>query len=259
MPQLIKSRENELIKYITSLVKSSAKRKEYGVFVAEGARLCAEIAKTLTPQKVLYTQKAAERYSEVLSFSGEHYVIEEHVSDKMSATKSSQGVFALFSMPKQNESAILQNGNYIVLENVQNPNNLGACIRSAAAFGFDGAILLGDCADAFSDKALRSCAGACARINIITLQDTESALQALAQNNVVVYAAALQGSKPIGDVRHDETKGKALLIGNEGSGLSDIALKAANEIVKIPISDNAESLNAAVAAGIMLYLFRVGN
>ncbi len=257
MPQLIKSRENELIKHVSALVKSGAKRKEHGAFVAEGARLCAEIAKTLKPQKVFYTEKARERYSEVLNFLGEHYLIQEHVSDKLSATKNSQGVFCVFDMPKNSENIIKKGGNYLALENVQNPNNLGACIRSAAAFGFDGALLLGECADVFSDKALRACAGACARIDIIQMKDTQSALKALSQNDILVFAAALQGSKPMEQVSRQTQKGVALLIGNEGSGLTELALNCADEIIKIPISDNAESLNAAVAAGIMLYRFRV--
>ncbi len=255
MPEIIKSRDNELIKYISSLVKSRSKRKEDNAFVAEGFRLCEEICKTLTPQKVFYTQKAMEKYSAVLQFLGEHYIIEEHVADKISGTKNSQGVFALFNTPKADIKLIKSNKNYLVLENVQDPANIGASIRSAAAFGFDGAILLGECADVFGDKALRASVGASARISMYFMQDTNEAMNLLKQNNIISYAATLKGSKPINEIEPNFKNGIALLIGNEGAGLSEIAVNCADFAVRIPMSGNAESLNASVAAGIMLYHF----
>ncbi len=255
MQQLIKSRENELIKYISLLLKNSSKRKEDGVFVAEGFRLCAEISKSIPPQKVLYTQKALEKYADISKLSGEHYIIEQHVAQKISLTKNSQGVFALFSTPHKTMQDIKERGKYLVLENVQDPVNAGACIRSAAAFGFDGVIILGDGCDVFSDKALRASVGACARVDIIQTQNSQNTLEFLKENNIMVYAATLLGAKPLESIKKQSDKGVALLIGNEGAGLSEKAVECADAAVIIPISNNAESLNAAVAAGIMLYYF----
>ena len=156
-------------------------------------------------------------------------------------------------MPQQ---AFTGKGRYLCLERVQDPSNLGALLRSAAAFGFDAVALSPGCADAFSQKALRASMGAAGKVPVVVVPQFPAFLRALGEKGCAVYAAALQNSRPLAEAVPPAGGGLALVIGNEGAGLSPEAVAAAGMAVRIPMTGAVESLNAAVAGSILLWHFR---
>ncbi len=253
MPEIITSRDNSLIKYAQKLAKSKSFRHEEKLFFAEGLRLCEEIAKTLKPKKLFYTEKVAQKCEHLLELCSGAYEIKDHVAQKLSATQNTQGVFALFEMNNKSLNSVQNEAKYVIMENVQDPANVGAIIRSAAAFGFSGAVLCGACADAFADKALRASMGAAARIDVIIEESTELAVKCMQNKNIHVYAAALSGSVSLNEVQKQNAKGIAVLLGNEGNGLTQNAIDIADTAVRIPMAQTAESLNVSVSAGVFMY------
>ncbi len=256
MVQTITSRDNNTIKYVHKLVKSKTFRQEEKLFVAEGLRLCEEICKTMKPVKILYTEKIAQQNPHVLTLCEEKYEILPHVAQKIANTQNTQGVFAVFNLNYKAINNVRKSGKYVIMENVQDPSNAGAIIRSTAAFGFDGVVLCGNCADVFADKALRAGMGAAGRINIISDVSTKEAIKQMQSSNIHVYATALEGSESIENVIINKNKGVAILLGNEANGLLKESVELADSAISIPMAKTAESLNVAVAAGVFLYNFR---
>ena len=176
---------------------------------------------------------------------------------RLAGTRTPQGLFALFPCPApMPQQAFTGKGRYLCLERVQDPSNLGALLRSAAAFGFDAVALSPGCADAFSQKALRASMGAAGKVPVAVVPQFPAFLRALGEKGCAVYAAALQNSRPLAEAVPPAGGGLALVIGNEGAGLSPEAVAAAGMAVRIPMTGAVESLNAAVAGSILLWHFR---
>ena len=251
MPELITSRDNAEVKYLVKLLEKTSFAKSEGKFVAEGVKLSLTAAECgVTPEAVFYTERAADRWPELLRLSCRQVIIAEHVAEKLSRMTSAQGVFALCPMPRAKMSDIALSGRYIALENVQDPANVGAIARTAAAFGFDGMLLGADCADPFGQKALRASMGAVLKLPILMVEDLPALLGELTQKGMQTAAAALTGAV---ELSHFTPQGGVVLaVGSEGQGLTDRAITACKAVVKIPIS-GMESLNAAVAASILMW------
>ncbi len=258
MGDIITTRDNSAVKYAAKIAKSRSFRLQEGLFCAEGLRLCKEIAKSTKPVKIFYTAKAAQQNPEITDLCDDNSEVMEHVAQKIATTQNTQGVFALFKTEYKTIDQVKQGKNYVVLENVQNPSNAGAIIRSAAAFGFSGVILTNSCCDIYSDKALRASMGAIGRVDIILHEDIESAVNALKEKNIKTYATTLENAKSINDVSYSENENVGIIFGNEAGGLSAEAKNVADEAVYIPMAQTAESLNVAVAAGVFLWHFRKG-
>ena len=256
MQNLLTSRENETVKNACKIGQSKALRQSEKCFMAEGLKLSLDLAATLAPLKVFYTAAALDAKPQIASLGGVHYEINDSVAQKLADTKTPQGLFVIFEMPCATLDSIKQNGRYVCLENVQDPANVGTMLRSAAAFGFDGAVLSKGCADAFSPKAVRASMGAVGKIDIIQEVDMPDAVNALTAKNIAVYAAALQNAVALDEAVPQEGQGVAVVIGNEGNGLTDECIAAADKTVRIPMSPNVESLNAAAAASVLLCHFR---
>ncbi len=256
MEQTITSRDNTLIKYVHKLVKSKSFRYEENLFCAEGLRLCEELAKSLRPIKILYTEKFAEKNTQLLSLCEDKYIIMPHVAQKITNTKNAQGVFCLFEMNAKKINSVQNSAKYVIMENVNDPSNAGAIIRSAAAFGYNGVVLTGECADVYADKALRASMGAVGRIDVIIEDSTQTAIECMRANNIHVYATALDGAQDINTVEIIKDKGVAILLGNEANGLLPQSAELSDSKVYIPMAKTAESLNVSVAAGVFLWNFR---
>ena len=147
-------------------------------------------------------------------------------------------------------------GHYLCLEAVQDPGNVGTLIRSAAAFGFDGVVCNTKCASPFGTKALRASMGAAGRIPVVLVVDMPQAIQSLREKGVFTAAAALYQSKPLSQTKGPFENGVALVIGNEGQGLTEQTIQACDIAVRIPISEQVESLNAAAAGAVLTWHFR---
>ena len=252
--ETITSRENAKIKYACAVRDSEKQRAADGLFFAEGPKLCLELAKSCTPRAMYATAAALAKTPELAQFDPAE--IAPHVAEKLSGTKSNQGVFALFETPVPPADTLDTARRILMLEGVQDPGNVGTLLRSAAAFGFAGAVLCGNCADPFSPKAARASMGTLAKVDIIFADETGQALAAFKACGIPSFAAALQNSVPLERVDTQRLPGAALLIGNEGNGLLPGTVAAADKAVRIPMAAGVESLNAAVAGGVLLWHFR---
>lgn len=248
----ISSRKNQHVRFVRELLRSAQLRGEQGLFAAEGDHLCKEAARSIgTAELFLYTKRAAEKYpeavGEILKISETSLVITEELSEYISDTKSPQGLFAAVKMP----SAAMPDAprKIVVLDGVQDPGNVGTVIRTAEALGIDGVVLLNGCADIFSPKTLRASMGSALRMPVINAGNTDELKEIL--SGFTIYAAMLDKSaKRLGGEKFPEKT--AVVIGSEGGGVSEEVADICGERLYIPIK-KAESLNAAVAAAIILW------
>lgn len=256
MAEFISSKDNQKIKYACKLQQSASFREKEKLFFAEGPKLCLELAKDCVNKVIYYTEAALEQYPDLQKIGGQQFFVSEPVAEKLAGVPSPQGVFGIFEMPSHTLETIPQNGHYFCLEAVQDPGNVGTLIRSAAAFGFDAVICSEKCASPFGAKALRASMGASGRIPIVLVKEMKDALQTLKQQGVFTVAAALYRSKSLEQVNGIFEKGVALVIGNEGQGLTEETVLTCDVAVKIPITEQVESLNAAAAGAVLAWHFR---
>lgn len=134
------------------------------------------------------------RTRELAALGGRHFLVSDAVAAKLSDTKAPQGLFCVFPRRTKTLEAVRGGGRYVCLEHIQDPANVGALLRSAAAFGFAGAVLCGNCADPFSPKAARASMGTLAKVDIIFADETGQALAAFKACGIPSFAAALQNS-----------------------------------------------------------------
>ena len=233
-------------------------RKQEGVFFIEGARLCADAALSDIGIVELYiTDSARVKYGEYVRLAEDKaeriFLISEEVAQKLCDTKSPQGVFCICKMLDKNTNIgkIKYNRKYIALDNVSNPSNFGAVVRTAEAVGIDGVIVSGGC-DVYNPKSQRAAMGSLFRLNVVECDDLPKLLNQLAENGMAVYAGVPDSSaEKITEV--DMNGGVVCVIGNEGNGISDEVRDAATKLVTIPMQGRAESLNAAAAASIIIW------
>ena len=251
---MITTMKNQQIKNVMKLKKSSKERKEQGVFLVEGVRICREIPRDWDAEfyvsEEYYLQKK-EEVEEIIK--GRKYeLVTKEVFDKISDTITPQGILALVKQPEYSLEEIEKEENpmLMVLENLQDPGNLGTIIRSCEAAGVSAVILSKDTVDIFNPKVIRATMGSVFRVPFILNQDMQELLSWFRKHHVTTYAAHLKGTD---FYQEDLKKSVAFLIGNEGNGLSDELTEAADRKIKIPMSGSVESLNAAIAATILAY------
>ena len=257
--ETITSRENRLVKQAAKLVASASARKEAGLFVIEGVKLCSEAVQAgVQIHTIFITEKAIQKYpafsSQISQMAVPGYRISEQISLKISDTKSPQGIFFICGMldNRCHTATIKNNGRYMALENMQDPGNLGTVLRTADALGLDGVLLSESCADFYSPKVLRSTMGAAFRGPVLFCPDMPGLLVQLGEMGMQTYAAALDENAC--DVREVLfADGCVAVVGNEGNGLRPETIAACLHTVVIPMAGAAESLNAAVAAGILMW------
>ncbi|MDR0915043.1 MAG: RNA methyltransferase [Oscillospiraceae bacterium] len=263
----IESAANPLVKNTAKLCKSAKERQNSRLFVAEGLRLCRDAFFTLQASGQLakikyavFTQEFctdnAEFVMAVEAAVCECYLMDERLFKKAADTNSPQGVlFAIewldnnfsFDTIKSNP-----NGKYILLDSIADPSNMGTIFRSANAFGASGVVLSGNCCDVYSPKVLRGSMGAVLRLPFCTVEDTT---QFLTNFNTCgeSYAAVLNAeAQSLNNCSFNKTS--LIAIGNEANGLSESVIANCTHSVYIPMGGNCESLNAAVAASIFLYV-----
>lgn len=257
--QRITSRENAMIKHISALMLSSRERREQRLFVAEGERLCGDAAKSGAEiVRAFFTDSACKKYPQVCeqlqSKAQSSVLISEELAQKIADTKTPQGVFCICRMLDKSADLvhINKNGRFVVLENLQDPSNLGAVFRSAEAFGLDGVILAGNCCDVYAPKAVRAGMGAIFRLPFFLAPSGVEAARLLSENGIRT-AAAVVGRTALPPAHARLGAGCAVFIGNEGNGLTQECIQACRTLVTIPMEGRAESLNAAVAAGILIW------
>lgn len=243
----ITSRQNPLAAQIRKLTHDRKFRREQGLFLGEGPKLLDEAVKAGVPVETVITAPGVQ----VTCPEGVRRVeMPKDLLDSLCDTKTPQGVLFLARLPDSSPPSPLPGERYLVLDGVQDPGNVGTIWRTADAFGADGLILVNGCADPFSPKTVRSTMGACFRLPVYETK-AEALPGLLAESGLPLYATALREDTV--DIQTAQLSRCAVIIGSEGRGVSQQLLQASARTVKIPMRERCESLNAAVAAAIVLW------
>ena len=254
---VITSTSNEKIKRVTMLVNNAKARRKEGLFAVEGLRIASEIPEGVLEECYVSEGFAAEHeISEVFGYETDTVVVSSAVFKKMSDTQNPQGILCVCRKNEETADDFLAGRRIgelrlLILEGIQDPGNLGTMIRTAEGAGFDAIIADENTVDVYNPKVTRSTMGSLFRMPVIYTQDLPAFIDDIKQSSVTVYAAHLDGKKSYREVRYGSRI--AFLIGNEGAGLSDEITKKADELVRIPMQGKLESLNAAVAAALLMY------
>lgn len=248
---MITSPSNARVKDVIRLRDKASERKRSGLFVAEGRRIVSEVPEDRI--EALYLSEdfdpagwrgapLAGSYAETVSRS---------VMEKMTGTVTPQGILAVVRQERRSLEDLAKGGLILLLDRIQDPGNMGTILRTAEACGADGVLCDAASADPWSPKTVRSTMGAVFRLPVAVEEDLSAALGILQRKGYTAFAAHLQAS---GDFRKAVWPKKSIImIGNEANGLSDALTVAADRRVIIPMRGRAESLNASVAAALLMY------
>lgn len=249
---MITSISNPKIKDIIQLQKKSRLRNERGLFLVEGIRMAREIPADQMVQMYAtadFYQKSRQQLPQEIRPE----LVSEQVFSAMSDTKTPQGVLAVVKQSEYQPETLMsaENTHLLVLDNLQDPGNLGTIFRTAEAAGVTGIIMSRDCVDIYNPKTVRSTMGAIFRQPFVYVESVPETIAQMKKHGITVYAAHLQGRQTY-DKENYRAK-TAFLIGNEGNGLRQEVAEAADVWIRIPMEGEAESLNAAVAAAVLMY------
>lgn len=274
--EIIRSRQNKNIVELCKLTDRKA-REASKTFRFDGIKLLEEAIKNdVEICAVFLSSSAQDRVLDFLRtrFGGAYedkiekcFVVSDDIFDKISEEKSPEGVITIAKyIDKLQKNATIYNSVHFsqtknesiaLLESVRDPSNVGAIIRSAAAIGIDCLILSADCADIYHPRAVRGSMGTVFNQRIDRVTDLAATVEELRKSGRRVFAAALD-ERALALGTFEILAGDAVVIGNEGHGLSEAVIAACSNSVIIPMSERAESFNAAVAASILMWEFAKG-
>lgn len=242
----ITSRHNPLMGHIRKLVGSAAYRWETGEFLCDSPKLLQEALLWQAEITAVVTISPLPRLPEHIR----QVQVPEDVMASISPVKTPQGVLFTCRLPQAPLPRSLTGRRYVLLDGVQDPGNVGTVLRTLDAFDADGLLLTGGCADPYGWKAVRSSMGAVFRRPIYSGTPEELAAL-LHRSDLPLYGAALREDTV--DARQADYTRCVLAIGSEGRGLSREVLDLCDQTIRIPMSDRCESLNAAIAAAVLLW------
>ncbi|MEB2300868.1 RNA methyltransferase [Lysinibacillus xylanilyticus] len=249
----IESTQNALVKYWKKLATTRKERERSGEFIVEGFHLVEEALKNKEQVLQLIVREGVDLpmlwpIDNVATIEVTAAVVKEFAE-----TETSQGVFAVCKQPLLEDDVMASWRKVLLIDAVQDPGNIGTMIRTADAAGLDAVILGKGCADIYNPKTLRSAQGSHFHIPVLR-GDLEEWIEQLQDNDVPVFGTALDEDAVVySDIEH--TGAFAIMMGNEGSGIQPQLLSMTDQNIIIPILGQAESLNVAVATGIVLYGF----
>ncbi len=255
----ITSKDNDIVKLAAKLCTSKKDREDSGLFIIEGLKLCLDAVNSdIVIKYLLVTQSAMEKLpkdiEKLTKRSETVYIISEEICDKISDTKSPQGVFCICFMldKKENLYRINNKAYYLALENIRDPGNLGTLIRAAESFGIGAVLLNKGCTDIYNPKVIRGTMGSLFRIPILLFEDSCDIISALRQNEILSYAAVVNdNAKSLLNIIFKP--GSAVFIGNEANGLEPDTINMCDESFTIVMKGRAESLNAAIAGSVVMW------
>lgn len=250
---MITSTGNAQIKNIMQLNQKAKARREQGLFAAEGIKMFQEapsdwVSRVYVSESLSEDNRIMER-ARLFPFE----IVADKVFRQMSDTQTPQGVLTLLKKPSYSIEDVLKGENplVVVLEDLQDPGNAGTIFRTGEGAGVSGVFLTKTSVDVTNPKVIRSTMGSVYRMPFLYVEDVVSLKHILKQKNIHTFAAHLQGKNSYD--REDYQGGSAFFIGNEGKGLTEEAASAADCLIRIPMCGQVESLNAAMAAGILMY------
>ena len=238
---MITSTSNNTIKTLIKL-KQKKYRDETGYYLVEGEHLVEEAMKAKQVECLISTKDITSDLPIV--------IVSNEVMSKLSFTKSPQFIMAKCKIKKENK--LIDGKRYLILDDLQDPGNIGTLIRTALAFSIDQVILSNNCVDLYNDKLLRSMQGANFHINCI-YDDLKTVISTLKKNNVKIIGSALENGQDIKQIKISEKM--AFIVGKEGNGMNKDILQECDYVGYIPIN-TIESLNVAIAGSIMMYHFK---
>ena len=249
---MITSRGNSAVRGVIALIKKPKERELKDAFVIEGIRMYREVPEEML-REVYISNRFYKKHPSFRPPAGVRFeVVADDVFETMSDTKTPQGIIAVAGRYHWiKEDLMSQDPLIVALETLQDPGNLGTIFRSAEAAGATGILMDAATCDVYNPKVIRATMGSVFRLPFVIADDLGQALSEYRQQGIAVYAAHLKGSVPYTKPSYKE--GSILLIGNEGNGLSDEIAEIADERIRIPMKGKAESLNASVAASVLLF------
>ena len=252
----ITSKDNETIKHIKKL-KEKKYREEYKEFIVEGIKMVEEaIQENAKIKSIIICDDCKTQGSipnELMYDIAKLNCI--YVAEKIFSTITDvinpQGIMAIIEKPENKENEIDYNeSNFLILDNIQDPGNIGTILRTADSLNFKQIIVSKGTADVYNPKVVRSTMGAIFRVKVVEVENLVKTIKELKNHEIKVYATDLATDKSIYDVNYEKA---AIVIGNEANGVSKEVLKESTERIKIPMIGKTESLNAAVATSVILY------
>ena len=250
---MITSTGNAQVKELLQLQKKSKARNERNVFVVEGIKMFSEAPRNRI-EKVFISETLFNRKKQELNLDGlKIEILSDKVFSHVSDTKTPQGILCIVKQKKTKlEEIFAQKPEHLmILDNLQDPGNLGTIVRTAEGAGVSGIILSKDCVDIYNPKTIRSTMGSIYRMPFLYVEDLENTIEEVKKQDIKVYAAHLQGKNNYDEENYKT--GCAFLIGNEGNGLRDEIAEKADIWVKIKMHGEVESLNAAIASSILMF------
>jgi TrmH family RNA methyltransferase len=250
----ITSNANKVVKDILKLSDKKG-RSQMKAYILEGLRLVEEAK--VNGGEILYyvfAESFTDRFAGFFDNIQETgiYRFSDDLFKRVSQTESPQGIMAVARIPEYDPAAVIQSiKRCVILENLQDPGNLGTIIRTADACGFDGVVISKGSVDPYNPKVLRSTMGSMFHIPVMVSSNLPEVLVMLKDRGIRIATAHPRASQTIWDAPLGDKV--AIVIGNEGNGLSDEMLQASDIQVTIPMPGKAESFNASVAAGMLLY------
>ena len=246
---MITSKNNGQLKNVKKLMESPKERREKKLFVIEGLRLVNEAP--VSQVECLYVSETMERSGKIdLSRYRNIEVVSDEVFNSFSGTVTPQGVMAVVKMPEYEFRGGAEKATLLILDDIQDPGNLGTMMRTAEAAGVSGVIMSPGCVDIYNPKVIRSTMGSIFRVPFV-ICDLVPEIENLKMDGYAVYGAALDGASFYTDVEYPDKR--AVVIGNEGRGISESVLNSVSEKIKIPMEGKVESLNAAVSAAVIVF------
>lgn len=248
----ITSQDNKIFRLCIQLAQKKY-RDRLGLYIAEGEKLVREAIQAGCTKTIVMREDFAGTFDrEDAAF----VFMTGSLFSKIAQTETSQGILAIVDEPKSDRETFLKaisakNSKVLVLDRLQDPGNIGTIIRTADAAGYAGMVMMKGSGDIFSPKVIRAAAGSLLRLPVFKAETEDEALSLLTEAGKTII-----GTTPENGMDYDKADwsgGIALIIGNEGNGMSETFKSAAHRNVKIPMNKEVDSLNAAVAAGILIY------
>ena len=254
---MISSTANARVKQIVQWQTKAKERRKVGIFLAEGIKMFEEAPEELV-QEVYLSADIEDRLREKKNVYEKlqrvgYEVVSSEVFAKMSDTQTPQGILTVLKRLEYVLEDLLDKPNplFVILENLQDPGNLGTIVRTGEGAGITGVIMSSQTVDIYNPKTIRATMGSVYRVPFLYVDDLGEVIQKLYKKGVHTYAAHLQGGNYYDAFPFREPT--AFLIGNEGNGLSKKLADMAESYLKIPMEGQVESLNAAVAAALLMY------
>lgn len=252
---MITSTSNARVKELVQLQKKSKVRNEQGVFLVEGVKMYQEIPQEQLV-KVYVSETFADKQKEQINRLKDRRKLEylsDHVFQYVSDTKTPQGILCVVRQSSYCLEDILEaeDAHLLVLDNLQDPGNLGTILRTAEGAGVTGIIISKESVDIYNPKVIRSTMGSIYRVPFVYVEDLKEAIEKVKAHGIFTYAAHLDGKNSYD--KEDYTKKTAFLIGNEGNGLRKEIADLADTWIRIPMQGQVESLNAAIATSVLMF------